>query len=34
MRFTADEGADMHCQPLGQARELERVFNWLDDTLG
>lgn len=32
-RFTAAEGADLHCQPLGRALSQERIFDWLDEHL-
>jgi hypothetical protein len=32
--FSASEGADFHCQPLGRQLTDQRVFDWLDDTLG
>jgi len=31
--FTADEGANLHCQPLGRALTDERMFSWLDEHL-
>ena len=31
--FTADEGADGHCQPLARTLTAERMFDWLDDRL-
>ncbi|MBD7999302.1 MULTISPECIES: alpha/beta hydrolase family protein [Oerskovia] len=33
VRFTAAEGANLHCQPLGRALTEQRVFDWLDETL-
>lgn len=33
-RFTAAEGANYHCQPLARARTDQRMFDWLDETLG
>jgi hypothetical protein len=33
VEFTAAEGANFHCQPLGRARTDERVFGWLADRL-
>jgi len=33
VRFTADEGADWHCEVAGQAVRDERVFNWLETVL-
>lgn len=32
--FTADEGADYHCQPLARLLTDERMFDWLDARLG
>ncbi|WP_434970002.1 alpha/beta hydrolase family protein [Microbacterium sp. bgisy207] len=32
--FTADEGADYHCQPLARLLTDERMFDWLDVRLG
>lgn len=32
--FTADEGADYHCQPLARLLTDERMFDWLDKRLG
>jgi len=29
--FTAEEGANFHCQPLGRLLTEERMFNWLED---
>jgi hypothetical protein len=29
--FTAEEGANYHCQPLGRLLTEERMFNWLED---
>ena len=34
MPFTADEGADGHCEPRAPALRAERVFDWLDEQLG
>lgn len=31
--FTAEEGADGHCQPLGRALTAQRMFDWLDERL-
>jgi len=31
--FTAAEGANLHCQPLGRAVTDQRMFDWLDDHL-
>jgi hypothetical protein len=33
VRFTAAEGADLHCQPMGRSLTDQRVFDWLDATL-
>jgi hypothetical protein len=30
IRFTADEGADGHCEPAGNGIRGERIFDWLD----
>jgi Prolyl oligopeptidase family len=30
VRFTAAEGANRHCEPMGQATREARVFDWLD----
>lgn len=32
-RFTAAEGADLHCQPLGRALSQECILDWLDERL-
>jgi hypothetical protein len=32
-KFTAAEGADRHCQPMGRALTDQRMFDWLDETL-
>jgi hypothetical protein len=34
VKFTAAEGADGHCEPLGRAVRDARVFDWLDRYLG
>jgi alpha-beta hydrolase superfamily lysophospholipase len=34
LEFTAEEGADAHCQVGAQRLALARIYNWLDDTLG
>ncbi|MFG3114737.1 alpha/beta hydrolase family protein [Streptomyces sp. NPDC048197] len=34
IRFTAAEGAHLHCEPMGRARFEQRVFDWLDARLG
>ena len=31
--FTAEEGADFHCQPLARGLTDQRVFDWLDERL-
>lgn len=33
VNFTAAEGANLHCQPLGRALTDQRMFDWLDDQL-
>ena len=33
-RFTAEEGSDWHCEPRSPAIRDQRVFDWLDATLG
>lgn len=33
VRFTADEGAQGHCESWNRSRYSQRVFDWLDDTL-
>jgi hypothetical protein len=30
IRFTAEEGADSHCEPAGNGLRGERIFDWLD----
>jgi dienelactone hydrolase len=32
--FTAAEGADRHCEPMARSLLEQRVFDWLDETLG
>jgi hypothetical protein len=32
--FTAEEGADRHCEPLARSLLEQRMFDWLDETLG
>ena len=32
--FSADEGADLHCEPKAAGRRNQVIFDWLDDTLG
>ncbi|MGW4445415.1 alpha/beta hydrolase family protein [Streptomyces sp. NPDC004682] len=34
VRFTEEEGAHLHCEPLGRALFEQRIFNWLDARLG
>ena len=34
VRFTAAEGADLHCEPKAPALRAQRIFDWLDATLG
>jgi Prolyl oligopeptidase family len=34
VRFTAEEGADVHCEPKAPGLRDLRVFDWLDETLG
>ena len=34
IRFTATEGADRHCEPMARSLVEQRVFDWLDETLG
>jgi hypothetical protein len=34
VKFTEAEGADWHCEPAAQALRDERVFDWLEETLG
>jgi hypothetical protein len=31
--FTAEEGADSHCEPAGNGLRGERIFNWLDQQI-
>jgi hypothetical protein len=33
VRFTAAEGANFHCQPMGRALTEQRMFDWLDARL-
>jgi hypothetical protein len=33
VRFGAEEGADLHCEPKAAGLRAQRVFDWLDDTL-
>lgn len=32
-RFTAAEGADLHCEPMARTLVFQRMFDWLADTL-
>jgi alpha-beta hydrolase superfamily lysophospholipase len=32
--FTAEEGAELHCEPLAQGLRSQRIFDWLDEQLG
>ncbi len=32
--FTAAEGADSHCEPKARGLREQRIFDWLDETLG
>ncbi|MER7468011.1 alpha/beta fold hydrolase [Streptomyces sp. NPDC097981] len=34
LEFTAEEGADAHCQAGAQRLAMARIYDWLDDTLG
>jgi hypothetical protein len=34
VRFTAEEGADWHCEPKALALREQRIFDWLGETLG
>jgi fermentation-respiration switch protein FrsA (DUF1100 family) len=34
VRFTEEEGANWHCEPMALALRDQRVFDWLDETLG
>jgi hypothetical protein len=34
VRFTAAEGAGDHCAILARTLLLQRMFDWLDDTVG
>ena len=34
IRFTADEGADRHCEPMAKTLLEQRMFDWLDEVLG
>jgi hypothetical protein len=33
VRFTAAEGADLHCEPKAPGLRAQRLFDWLDETL-
>ncbi|MGN6030406.1 MAG: alpha/beta hydrolase family protein [Thermomicrobiales bacterium] len=33
VRFTAAEGADLHCEPKANGLRAQRFYDWLDDTL-
>lgn len=34
MEFTTAEGADVHCELKAIGLRSQRIFNWLDQTLG
>ena len=34
VQFTAAEGGDLHCEPKAPALRAQRIFDWLDATLG
>ena len=34
VRFTVEEGADLHCEPKAPGLRDLRIFDWLDETLG
>jgi hypothetical protein len=34
VRFTAAEGANWHCEPPALGLRDQRIFDWLDETLG
>ena len=34
VKFTAAEGADLHCEPKSPSLRAQRMFDWLDPTLG
>jgi hypothetical protein len=34
LRFRAEEGADGHCEPAALALRDQRIFDWLEETLG
>ena len=33
VRFTQEEGASFHCQPMARALTEQRIFDWLDDQI-
>jgi hypothetical protein len=33
IRFTAEEGADGHCEPRAPTLRAQRIFDWLDEQL-
>lgn len=33
VRFTAEEGANFHCEPMGLSLRNERIFDWLDEVV-
>jgi hypothetical protein len=33
VEFTRDEGANLHCQPMGRQLTHQRMFDWLEDRL-
>ena len=33
LKFTASEGADLHCEPKALGLRAQRIFDWLDQTL-
>ncbi len=34
VRFTKAEGAELHCEPMGRSLLEQRMYDWLDETLG
>jgi hypothetical protein len=34
VRFAAAEGASRHCEPMALGLRDQRIFDWLDETLG
>jgi hypothetical protein len=34
VEFSAEEGADGHCEPRTPVLRAQRIFDWLDATLG